>query len=96
MFSAQPLNRQTNHHLSLCWRDLSGLRRLPRIFLAQRTSYFDVASQHHPFAGLLPIFALLLAVLTRWFVRQCKWDSPSFGMLFAVYAIGILSHIFLI
>src|SRR5260370_39359769 len=43
----------------------------------------------------LPIFAVILAALTRWFVRQCKWDSPAFGMLFAVYAIGILSHILL-
>jgi membrane-bound metal-dependent hydrolase YbcI (DUF457 family) len=43
----------------------------------------------------LPIFALALAALTRWFVRWRKWDSPSFGVLVAVYAVGIFSHILL-
>src|SRR5690242_857886 len=43
----------------------------------------------------LPIFAVVLAALTRWFVRQRKWDSPSFSVLLAVYAVGILSHILL-
>ena len=43
----------------------------------------------------LPIFAVILAALTRWFVRWREWDSPSFGVLLAVYAIGILSHILL-
>ncbi|HEY4817395.1 MAG TPA: metal-dependent hydrolase [Candidatus Acidoferrum sp.] len=43
----------------------------------------------------LPIFAVALALLTRWFVRWRKWESPSFGVLLAVYAAGILSHILL-
>lgn len=43
----------------------------------------------------MPFFALLLAALTRWFVRWRKWDSPSFAALAGIYAIGILSHIFL-
>lgn len=43
----------------------------------------------------LPIFAVILAALTRWFVRRRKWDGPSFGVLLAVYVIGILSHILL-
>src|SRR6201984_267957 len=43
----------------------------------------------------LPIFALLLAALTRWFVRWRKWDAPSFAALTGIYAIGILSHILL-
>ena len=43
----------------------------------------------------LPFFALALAALTRWFVRWRKWDSPSFGALVAIYAVGILSHILL-
>jgi membrane-bound metal-dependent hydrolase YbcI (DUF457 family) len=43
----------------------------------------------------LPVFALALAALTRWFVRWRKWDSPSFGLLVAVYAAGLLSHILL-
>src|SRR6202049_5029076 len=41
----------------------------------------------------LPIFAVMLAALTRWFVRWRKWESPSFAMLSGIYAIGILSHI---
>jgi membrane-bound metal-dependent hydrolase YbcI (DUF457 family) len=43
----------------------------------------------------MPIFALLLAALTRWFARWRKWDAPSFVALTGIYAIGILSHIFL-
>ena len=43
----------------------------------------------------LPIFALLLAALTRWLARRRKWDAPSFAALSGIYAIGILSHILL-
>jgi membrane-bound metal-dependent hydrolase YbcI (DUF457 family) len=43
----------------------------------------------------MPIFALLLAALTRWFARWRKWDAPSFAALTGLYAVGILSHIFL-
>ena len=42
----------------------------------------------------MPIFALLLAALTRWFARWRKWDAPSFAALTGLYAVGILSHIF--
>src|ERR1700756_659197 len=38
----------------------------------------------------LPIFALLLAALTRWITRLLNWDAPSFVALIGVYAIGIL------
>ncbi len=43
----------------------------------------------------MPFFALALAALTRWFARWRKWDTPSFAALTGIYAIGILSHIFL-
>lgn len=43
----------------------------------------------------MPIFALLLAALTRGFARWRKWDAPSFAALTGLYAVGILSHIFL-
>src|ERR1700686_1810488 len=43
----------------------------------------------------LPLFAVALAALTRWFVRWRKWDAPSFASLTGIYAIGILSHILL-
>ena len=43
----------------------------------------------------LPLFALLLAALTRWIARSRKWDVPSFAALSGIYAAGILSHILL-
>lgn len=43
----------------------------------------------------LPIWSVLLAVLTDWFARRRKWEAPSFVMLTGIYAIGILSHIVL-
>jgi len=43
----------------------------------------------------LPVFALLLAGLTRWVARPRKWDAPSFAVLAGTYAAGILSHILL-
>ncbi len=43
----------------------------------------------------LPIFALLLALLTRGVCRYFHWEAPSFLTLSGVYAVGILSHIFL-
>src|SRR5579863_8107711 len=38
----------------------------------------------------MPFFALVLAALTRWFVRWRKWDAPSFAALTGIYAAGIL------
>jgi membrane-bound metal-dependent hydrolase YbcI (DUF457 family) len=43
----------------------------------------------------LPIFALLLAALTRWLARQFQWEAPSFALLSVIYGVGILSHILL-
>jgi len=43
----------------------------------------------------LPIFAVALAALTRWFVRWRKWEAPSFVALILIYAVGLLSHILL-
>jgi membrane-bound metal-dependent hydrolase YbcI (DUF457 family) len=44
---------------------------------------------------LLPVWALLLAAITRWFARRLKWETPSFRALAGIYAVGILSHILL-
>ena len=44
---------------------------------------------------LLPLWALLLAGMTRGLVRWRKWEAPSFAALTAIYAVGLLSHIFL-
>ena len=43
----------------------------------------------------LPIWAIALAGLTRWFALKRKWEAPSFAVLAGIYAIGILSHILL-
>jgi membrane-bound metal-dependent hydrolase YbcI (DUF457 family) len=44
---------------------------------------------------MLPIWALLLAGVTRAFARSRKWEAPSFAALTGIYAAGILSHILL-
>lgn len=44
---------------------------------------------------MLPIWALLLAGVTRAFASSRKWEAPSFGALTAIYGAGILSHILL-
>jgi membrane-bound metal-dependent hydrolase YbcI (DUF457 family) len=43
----------------------------------------------------LPLWAILLAALTWWFARARKWEAPSFPVMAALYAVGILSHIVL-
>lgn len=48
----------------------------------------------HSLLGV-PVFALLLAALTRWIAGWRKWDAPSFLVLTAIYAAGVLSHILL-
>lgn len=55
----------------------------------------------HSFVGL-PIFTLVLAALTRTFFLWCakrsgheEWTPPSLAFLFAIYAVGIASHIIL-
>lgn len=43
----------------------------------------------------LPVFAIVLALISQWFARWRKWESPSLAQLTGIYAIGILSHILL-
>jgi membrane-bound metal-dependent hydrolase YbcI (DUF457 family) len=44
---------------------------------------------------MLPLWALLLAAITRAFANSRRWPAPSFATLTAIYAVGILSHILL-
>jgi membrane-bound metal-dependent hydrolase YbcI (DUF457 family) len=46
-------------------------------------------------AVILPIWALLLATVSIPLARLLKWKSPPFLTLFAIYAVGIATHIFL-
>lgn len=43
----------------------------------------------------LPLWSVILAALTGAFARWRKWEAPSFPVLTGLYAVGILSHIFL-
>ena len=43
----------------------------------------------------LPIWTVILAGLTRVLAKWRKWEAPSFIALCGIWAIGILSHIFL-
>jgi membrane-bound metal-dependent hydrolase YbcI (DUF457 family) len=43
----------------------------------------------------LPVWAVLLALLTEAVARWRKWQAPSFIALTGIYAVGILSHIVL-
>lgn len=44
---------------------------------------------------MLPLWALLLAGITRAFADWRKWEAPSFAVLSGIYGVGILSHILL-
>ena len=44
---------------------------------------------------LLPAWGLLLAALTYGLARLIDWPAPNYGMLTAIYAIGLASHVFL-
>src|SRR5713226_5613747 len=44
---------------------------------------------------MMPLWALLLAGITRAIASSRKWEAPSFTALTGIYAIGILSHILL-
>jgi membrane-bound metal-dependent hydrolase YbcI (DUF457 family) len=46
-------------------------------------------------AVMLPLWALLLASLSRPLARWLKGETPPFLTLFAIYAVGIATHIFL-
>jgi membrane-bound metal-dependent hydrolase YbcI (DUF457 family) len=43
----------------------------------------------------LPIWTLLLAALTGAICRWRKWEAPSYPALCSIWAVGLLSHIFL-
>src|SRR6202140_2200128 len=44
---------------------------------------------------MLPLWALVLAGITRAISNWRKWEAPSFTVLTGIYAVGILSHILL-
>jgi membrane-bound metal-dependent hydrolase YbcI (DUF457 family) len=44
---------------------------------------------------VLPLWAVLLAFLTRGLAARIRWPAPSMGTLIGIYAAGLVSHIFL-
>jgi membrane-bound metal-dependent hydrolase YbcI (DUF457 family) len=96
MFGAKPVNRQR----IITWSLMLGAIFPDSDVFREFFSHNDllIVTWHRSITHslvCLPIFAVALAALTRWFVRWRKWDAPSFGMLVAIYAVGILSHIVL-
>lgn len=96
MFSVKPVNRQRIITWSLMLGAIFPDSDVFREFFSRNDLL--ILTWHRSITHslvCLPIFAVILAALTRWFVRWRKWDSPSFPALVAIYAIGILSHILL-
>src|SRR5260370_35014020 len=74
------------------------IRRPPRSTLFSYTTLFRslIVPWHRSLTHslvLLPLWALLLAGITRAFAGWRKWEAPSFAALSVIYAAGILSHI---
>jgi membrane-bound metal-dependent hydrolase YbcI (DUF457 family) len=44
---------------------------------------------------VLPVWAVLLAAMSLLLARRLRWQTPPFGKLAGIYAVGLLSHIFL-
>lgn len=96
LFASQPINRARIITWSLMLGAIFPDSDMLRIFLSSNPML--ILTWHrgvtHSLVCML-FFALALAALTRWLVRWRKWDAPSFVALTGIYAIGILSHIFL-
>jgi membrane-bound metal-dependent hydrolase YbcI (DUF457 family) len=96
LFSSRPMNRQR----MVTWSTLLGAIFPDSDVFRDIFSHDDllIISWHRSITHslvCLPVFALLLATLTRWVARWRKWDAPSFAVLTGIYALGILSHILL-
>jgi membrane-bound metal-dependent hydrolase YbcI (DUF457 family) len=96
MFSAKPLNRAR----IITWSLMLGAIFPDSDVFREFFSHNDllILTWHRSITHslvCLPIFAVIMAALTHWFVRWRKWDAPAFGVLVAIYAVGIFSHILL-
>ena len=96
LFSSRPMNRQR----IVTWSTMLGAIFPDSDVFRDVLSRNDllVISWHRSITHsllCLPVFALLLAALTRWIARRRKWDAPSFAVLTGIYAAGIFSHILL-
>jgi membrane-bound metal-dependent hydrolase YbcI (DUF457 family) len=44
---------------------------------------------------LLPVWSVLLALITYWVAPRLRWPAPRLANLVTIYAVGLVSHIFL-
>jgi membrane-bound metal-dependent hydrolase YbcI (DUF457 family) len=96
MFSAKPVNRER----IITWSLMLGAIFPDSDVFREMFSHNDllILTWHRSITHslvCLPIFAVALAALTRLLAGWREWDSPSFGALVGIYAVGILSHILL-
>jgi len=96
MFAAQPMNRGRIITWSLMLGAIFPDSDVLRDFFS--SDKLLIVTWHRSITHslvMLPLWALLLAGITRAFANRRKWEAPSFRALTAIYAAGILSHILL-
>ncbi len=96
MFASHPMNRSRILTWSLMLRAIFPDSDVLRDFFS--SDKLLIVTWHRSITHsllLLPVWALLLAGITRAFANSRKWEGPSFAALAGIYAVGILSHILL-
>src|SRR5256886_11350800 len=96
MFAAQPMNRGRIITWSLVLGAIFPDSDVIRDFFS--SDKLLIVTWHRSITHslvMLPLWALLLAGITRVFANSRKWEAPSFVALAGIYAVGILSHILL-
>jgi len=96
MFAAQPMNRGRIITWSLVLGAIFPDFDVIRDFFS--SDKLLIVTWHRSITHSLvmfPLWALLLAGITRAFANRRKWEAPSFAALTAIYAAGILSHVLL-
>src|SRR5438067_2661019 len=96
MFAAQPMNRGRIITWSLVLGAIFPDFDVIRDFFS--SDKLLIVTWHRSITHSLvmfPLWALLLAGITRAFANPRKWEAPSFLALTGIYAVGVLSHILL-
>ncbi len=96
MFAARPMNRRRIMTWSLMLGAIFPDSDVIRDFFS--SDKLLIVTWHRSITHsliMLPLWALVLAGITRAFANSRKWEAPSFMALTGIYAAGILSHILL-
>src|SRR5260370_18242561 len=94
MFAARPMNRRRIMTWSLMLGAIFPDSDVIRDFFS--SDKLLIVTWHRSITHslvMLPLWALLLAGITRAIANWRKWEAPSFLALTGIYAAGILSHI---